>query len=321
MIHTRELTRNFRANGETVPAVRGVDIDVDAGELVSFLGPNGAGKSTTIRMLTTLLLPTSGRALVAGHDVVTEPRAVRRGIGYVGQGNSAGEDQRVGEELVTQGRCYGMSASEARSRAGDLLDMLELDGVAKRNVTKLSGGQRRRLDIAMGLIHRPALLFLDEPSTGLDPHSRANLWEHIQRLRRDEGTTIVLTTHYLDEADTVSQRLLVVDHGTVIADGSPDELKERVDGDQVSFTTGTPHAAQRAAHVTDGMAGVRRSAVESHDETTVRMRVDRGDKVLPELLRTLDTVGVEPQTIQVHRPTLDDVFLSLTGRSLRENAA
>jgi ABC-2 type transport system ATP-binding protein len=198
--------------------VRGIDLDVQAGELVAFLGPNGAGKSTSLRMLTTLLLPTSGTATVAGRDILTDPAGVRQRIGYVGQGTGGGQGHRVLDELITQGQCYGLSLAESRKRAAELMASLELEPLAKRTVSTLSGGQKRRLDVALGLVHSPELLFLDEPSTGLDPHNRANLWEHIMRLREEHGTTIFLTTHYLEEADTMAERVLVIDHGKVIAD-------------------------------------------------------------------------------------------------------
>ncbi|PDP85476.1 ABC transporter [Glycomyces fuscus] len=323
MIHTRGLTRHFRVGKETVEAVRGVDIDVAEGELVALLGPNGAGKSTTLRMLTTLLAPTSGTAVVAGHDVRTAPARVRRGIGFVGQGHGSGDDQRVGEELYAQGLLYGLDRSAARRRSAELLDLLDLGGTADREATKLSGGQRRRLDIAMGLIHEPGLLFLDEPSTGLDPHSRANLWEHITRLRERLGTTVVLTTHYLDEADDMAERVLVIDHGRVIADGTADELKGRVSGDLVTFTVREEDHARTGAEI----AGRTPSAGEAEVVTAVgrdpevRLRVGRGDAVLPDLLRALDAAGVPLLTVRVQRPTLDDVFLTLTGRSLREEGA
>lgn len=205
MIHARGLTRVFTMKKEAVEAVRGIDLDVEAGQLVAFLGPNGAGKSTTLRMLTTLLPPTSGTATVAGHDVARDPAAVRSRIGYVGQRNSAGEEFHVRDELVTQGRCYGLRRKEAAARADELLDLLDLAPLARRVPGTLSGGQRRRLDIALGLIHRPDLLFLDEPSTGLDPKSRAEIWEHILRLRATYGTTLFLTTHYLEEADNMAE--------------------------------------------------------------------------------------------------------------------
>ncbi|WP_017599313.1 ATP-binding cassette domain-containing protein [Nocardiopsis lucentensis] len=320
MIHTRELTRTFRVGKRTVEAVRGVDIDVGEGEFVALLGPNGAGKSTTLRMLTTLLEPTSGTASVAGHDVRAEPTEVRRRIGFVGQGHGAGDDQRVRDELHTQGLLYGLDRRTARSRTGELLDLLELDEAADRVVTALSGGQRRRLDIAMGLIHRPGLLFLDEPSTGLDPQSRANLWEHVARLRGEFGTTVVVTTHYLEEADGAAERVLVIDHGRVIADGSADELKSRVSGDLVVFTTEDGAAADLGAKVAEALpsAGTAEVVAEPGRDPRVRIRVEHGDAALPGLLRSLDGAGVAPLSVAVSRPTLDDVFLTLTGRSLRE---
>ncbi|MGB6277824.1 MAG: ATP-binding cassette domain-containing protein, partial [Rhodococcus sp. (in: high G+C Gram-positive bacteria)] len=199
MIETSGLTKTFRQGKKTVEAVRGIDLTIGEGELVALLGPNGAGKSTTLRMLTTLLSPTSGSARIAGFDVTKDRDRVRRSLGYVGQGNGAGHNQRVRDELVVQGLCYGMTRPRSRSRADELIEALELGELAGRTVSTLSGGQRRRLDIALGLVHRPPLLFLDEPTTGMDPQSRANLWDHILRLRREMGTTIVLTTHYLDE--------------------------------------------------------------------------------------------------------------------------
>jgi ABC-2 type transport system ATP-binding protein len=323
MIHTRGLTRDFRVGKEVVQAVRGVDIDVAEGELVALLGPNGAGKSTTLRMLTTLLEPTSGTAVVAGHDVRAAPAEVRRRIGFVGQGHGAGEDQRAREELYTQGLLYGLDRRTARRRADGLLDQLELGGAADREVTKLSGGQRRRLDVAMGLIHEPGLLFLDEPSTGLDPHSRANLWEHITRLRDRTGTTVVLTTHYLDEADDMAERVLVIDHGRVIADGTADELKGKVSGDLVTLTVPDAQEARTAAGIAERApsAGTAEVLADAGRDAEVRLRVERGDTVLPELLRGLDAAGVALLSVRVQRPTLDDVFLTLTGRSLREEGA
>ncbi|MFE9243318.1 ATP-binding cassette domain-containing protein [Nocardiopsis sp. NPDC006938] len=320
MIRTQELTRHFRIGKETVEAVRGVDIEVAEGEAVALLGPNGAGKSTTLRMLTTLLEPTSGSATVAGRDVRAEPAEVRRRIGFVGQGHGAGEDQRVRDDLRTQGLLYGLDRRAAGRRSDALLEMLDLTPAAGREVANLSGGQRRRLDIAMGLVHHPDLLFLDEPSAGLDPHSRANLWEHVARLRAEFGTTIVLTTHYLDEADSAAERVLVIDHGRVIADGTPEELKGRVSGDLVGLALADEDQARAAVGVAEriapnGDAGVHDGPGAQHE---VRFRVEHGDAVLPELLRALDAAGLDVRAVQVQRPTLDDVFLTLTGRSLRE---
>ena len=321
MIHTRELTRHFRAGKKTVEAVRGVDIDVAEGELVALLGPNGAGKSTTLRMLTALLEPTSGTAVVAGRDVRTEPTEVRRRIGFVGQGHGAGEDQCARDELYTQGLLCGLDRRTARNRTDELLEMLDLP-TDRREVTTLSGGRRRRLDIAMGLVHRPGLLFLDEPSTGLDPHSRADLWEHVARLREEYGTTVVLTTHYLDEADSAAGRVLVIDHGRVIADGSPERLKDRVSGDLVTLSFADTAQAEDAAEVAERLApdgGVEIQRAGGADPR-VRLRVEHGEAALPELLRSLDAAGLDLRTVRVQRPTLDDVFLTLTGRSLREES-
>jgi ABC-2 type transport system ATP-binding protein len=307
MIKARGLARRFTTKTGPVDAVRGVDIDVAEGELVGFLGPNGAGKSTTLRMLTTLLQPTAGEAEIAGHDLLTDPAGVRRNIGYVGQKNGAGQDQRVADELEFQARFYGLSRHDARRKVAGLLERFDLQGLEKRGVVTLSGGQQRRLDIAMGMLHDPRLLFLDEPSTALDPQSRRNLWDHIKQLKAD-GVTVFLTTHYLDEADYLSDRLLVIDHGSIVGEGSPDELKHRVSGDLVVL--GTPQASVVASKFENAVV----------DGEQVSFRIPNGDRALPGLLRDLDNIGVELHSVQVHRPTLDDVFLTMTGRSLREEA-
>jgi ABC-2 type transport system ATP-binding protein len=307
------LTRHFKVKKQVVEAVRGLDLDVAEGELVAFLGPNGAGKSTSLRMLTTLLPPTAGEATIAGHDVRSDPAAVRRKIGYVGQGNGAGPYFRVRDEVMTQGRCYGFSRAESRRRADELLSTLDLQELAARTAGSLSGGQRRRLDIALGLVHRPALLFLDEPSSGLDPQNRANLWEHILRLRNESGTTVFLTTHYLEEADTKAERVVVIDHGRVIADNTAERLKADLAGDRITISVSD---TVRAAEIAERIPLARNVVV---DAATVRLRVPGGNAVLPVLLRTLDAAGVTVLTAEVRRPTLDDVFLALTGRSLRES--
>ncbi|MET0491106.1 MAG: ABC transporter ATP-binding protein [Acidimicrobiales bacterium] len=318
MIQTQGLTRHFGTKEGTVEAVRDLDLEVQEGELVALLGPNGAGKSTTMRMLTTRLTPTAGEARVVGHDVVAEPGEVRRGIGYVGQGNGAGQNQRVRDELVTQGRAYGLAKDESRRRSDDLLDALDLVALADRAANTLSGGQRRRLDVALGLVHRPQLLFLDEPSTGLDPQSRANLWEHILRLRREHGMTIVLTTHYLDEADSMAERVMVIDHGVVIADDTADRLKAQLAGDRIVLVTDGDVSAGRVVELAGRVAHAPEVEV---DAGTVSLRVVEGAGTLPGLLRALDADGVDVQAAEVRRPTLDDVFLTLTGRSLREDVA
>lgn len=316
MIHTRGLTRHFTLKKkEIVEAVRGLDIDVEKEELVALLGPNGAGKTTTLRMLTTLLPPTSGTAIVAGCDVRKDPAGTRARIGHIGQGHGAGDNFRVVDELVTQGRCYGMTKAEARKRAGELLASLNLESLATRVAATLSGGQRRRLDIALGLVHRPDLLFLDEPSTGLDPHNRADLWRHILRLREEHGTTIVLTTHYLDEADAMAERVMIIDHGKVIADDTPENLKADLAGDLLTIGLPDERDAGRAAEAAKRIPTARDIATEG---TVLTLRVRRGPEVLPEFLHELDSRGLRARSAEVRRPTLDDVFLALTGRSLRE---
>ncbi|HET9517411.1 MAG TPA: ATP-binding cassette domain-containing protein [Actinoplanes sp.] len=310
MIETHELTRHF----QDVRAVAGIDLHIEQGELVALLGPNGAGKSTTLRMLTTLIPPTSGTARVAGFDVIRQQRQVRQRIGYIGQGNGAGHSQRGRDELVSQGRCYGLSVKRARARAAELIESLDLAEVADRTVSTLSGGQRRRLDIAMGLIHAPELLFLDEPSTGLDPQNRANLQQHIVSLRREHGTTILLTTHYLDEADSMAERVIVVDHGRIIADDTPDRLKAVHVGDRIVLTVASPDEASRAAARITRIPGAgvqQRGAV-------LQVTVAGAPRLVPGLLADLAAEAVEVQAVEVVRPTLDDVFLQLTGRSLRD---
>jgi ABC-2 type transport system ATP-binding protein len=314
MIEARGLARTFRSRGRNVEAVRGVDLDVEAGELVGFLGPNGAGKTTTLRMLTTLLRPTAGQATVGGVDLLADPVGVRKKIGYVAQGGGTAPECRVIEEIEIQGRFYGLSKADAVRRGAELSGQLDIGGLERRLVKTLSGGQRRRLDIALGLIHSPGLVFLDEPTTGLDPQSRANLWQHIRALRAAHGVTVFLTTHYLDEADSLCDRILVIDNGRIVAEGTPDELKARVSGDGVAVEV-------PAGSVTDAadIAGRLPGATEvTTEENTVRFRVPRGDTALPDLLRALDAKGITMTSVQVQRPSLDDVFLTMTGRSLRD---
>ena len=321
IIEATGLSRVFKTRKTTVEAVRGVDLTVEKGEIVGFLGPNGAGKTTTLRMLTTLLRPTAGTATVAGADLLADPGEVRRKIGYVAQaitgggagGGGSDPNAKVREELVIQAELYRLSKSEALARVPVLTAQLDLSGLDDRLVKTLSGGQRRRLDIALGLVHSPGLVFLDEPSTGLDPQSRSNLWEHIRRIRDELGTTVFLTTHYLDEADALCDRIMVIDAGRIVAEGSPDQLKRRISGDVVTLAVdGNANMAER---LLTARPEVRDSAVTDH---TVRLTVERGEEALPGLLRALDAGGIGLTAIQLARPTLDDVFLTLTGRSLRD---
>jgi ABC-2 type transport system ATP-binding protein len=328
VIHARGLVQTFETRqGRTkteVRAVDDVDLDVAEGEVVGFLGPNGAGKTTTLRMLTTLLRPTAGTATVAGYDVVREAEQVRRSIGYVSQSGSTGGTARAGDEVMDHGMLYGMTAADARRRGQELFDQLELDGLWGRQPKSMSGGQRRRLDIAMGLIHEPRLVFLDEPTTGLDPQARANLWTHIADLRDRRGATVLLTTHYLDEADHLSDRIVVIDHGKIVASDTPDNLKAQVSGDlvdlEIADATHVATAAEKLGAVVTHRVGTGPDASRDVevDGRHVRGRVQRAGVVIPGLLRDLDQAGITLTSIEVRRPTLDDVFLTVTGRSLRD---
>ncbi len=312
MIEARGLVRTFKTRGRVVEAVRGIDVDVKAGEIVGLLGPNGAGKTTTQRMLATLLLPTAGEATVAGCDLRRDPVGVRRQLGYVSQTGGTNPSAKVDEELATQAELYGIARGEALARARALREVLDLPDLGDRLIKTLSGGQRRRLDIALGLVHRPKLVFLDEPSTGLDPHSRANLWTHIRGLRDRDGATILLTTHYLDEADALCDRILIIDHGKIVASGSPEELKRRISGDLITFEVDDVARA----------GDVLRARPEARDLTPVnrglRVTVDHGESQALPLMRALDDAGVKVGSLHVAHPSLDDVFLTLTGRSLRD---
>src|SRR6195952_881741 len=317
MIHARGLVQTFQTrNGREkveVRAVDGVDLDVAKGEVIGFLGPNGAGKTTTLRMLTTLLTPTAGTATVAGYDVVKESKQVRQSIGYVSQAGGTYSYARAGDEVVDHGMLYGISRAQATARGRELFEQLQLPGMWKRTPKQMSGGQKRRLDIVMGLIHDPTLVFLDEPTTGLDPQARANLWEHISDLRAKRGATVFLTTHYLDEADVLSDRIMIIDQGRIIASDTAENLKAAISGDQVDLEVADLARVGDAATALESIA----ESVEV-DGQHVRGRVPRAGRAVPGLLRELDRTDVTLDSIEVHRPTLDDVFLTLTGRSLRD---
>ena len=320
MIHARGLVQTFKTRQgrekTEVRALDGVDLDIEEGEVVGFLGPNGAGKTTTLRILTTLLAPTEGTATVAGFDVATQSREVRQAIGYVSQTGGAFSGARAGDEVTDHGMLYGLSRKVVEERGRDLFEQLDLHGLWTRMPRNMSGGQKRRLDIVMGLIHEPSLVFLDEPTTGLDPQARANLWQHIADLRRRRGATVFITTHYLDEADALSDRIVIIDKGRIVACDTADNLKDQVAGDlvdlEVADATKLNTAAERLESITETGGEV------EIDGTHVRARVRKAGRAVPGLLRDLDAAGISLDSIEVHRPTLDDVFLTLTGRSLRD---
>jgi ABC-2 type transport system ATP-binding protein len=316
MIQTQGPTKIFKARKGAVEAVRGIDLEVNEGEIFGFLGPNGAGKTTTMRMLATLLQPTSGKATVCGYDLLREPVRVRQQIGYVGQKGGAEASETGRENLLLQGRLYGMSTREAQKRAAELIGKLDLGAFAHRLARTYSGGQRRRLDIAMAMMHRPKLLFLDEPTTGLDPQSRARIWDEVRRLR-EEGMTIFLTTHYMDEADGLCDHLAIIDDGKIVSEDTPNALKQQIAGDIISLGLDLKNGA--IARVTERLRAQLFMRELEQSDHGLQLYVDRGEEVLPEVLRLLDHNGAPIRTVTLARPTLDDVFLRLTGRSLRED--
>ena len=319
LIETSGLRKSFVVGkgrkGSRVDAVRGVDLVVGEGEIFGFLGPNGAGKTTTLRMLATLLVPDGGWARVAGADLVADPGLVRRRVGYVAQGGGTWDEVNAREELVLQGRMHGLSKGEAVRRAEAALVAFDLAEYAGRRCRTYSGGQRRRVDIALGVVHSPVVLFLDEPTAGLDPQSRAHMWDEVRRLRKG-GMTIFLTTHYLEEADALCDRIAIIDHGEVVAEGTPDALKREISGDVLEVVV-AGGSAVLAGEVLGGQSWAVR--VEVLGEDVLRLFVESGGSAIPLALRVLEGAGVEMVTIELHRPSLDDVFLEKTGRSLRES--
>ncbi|WP_204358687.1 ATP-binding cassette domain-containing protein [Streptosporangium sp. 'caverna'] len=302
-----------RGRTEEVEAVRGIDLTVDEGEVFACLGPNGAGKTTTVRMLATFTAPTSGTARVAGHDVVNEAGKVREKIGYVSQAGGVDDNAPGRESLLLAARITGLSRRQALVRADELLETFSLTEIANRPAKTLSGGQKRRFALAIGLVNRPPLIFLDEPTTGLDPQNRANLWDEVRALR-DQGTSVLLTTHYLDEADALCDRLVIIDHGLIVAEGTPGELKKEVAGDVVTLRIDDQAAARELLST---QPYIKETQAEGD---ALRAYLDDGEHNLPALLRALEVGGLAIRSISLDRATLDDVFLRHTGRSLRDAA-
>jgi ABC-2 type transport system ATP-binding protein len=296
-----------------VTALDGLSFSVQAGTIFGLLGPNGAGKSTTVKVLTTLSRPDAGSASVAGFDVLAEPEQVRRVIGTIGQRIAVDVDATGRENLALAGRLNGLGGRPLRQRTAELLERFGLADAADRVARTYSGGMQRKLDVAMGLIHRPRVLFLDEPTTGLDPEARADLWAEIERLTRADELTILLTTHYLEEADRLASRLAIVDHGRVVATGSPDELKAELRGDAIVVEL-ADGPDERAVSVLTRVPGIGESLV---DGRSLRARVDRGASAVPAVLSALEGAGIGVASVTVSRPSLDDVYLRHTGRSFR----
>jgi ABC-2 type transport system ATP-binding protein len=314
IIRTEQLVKRF---GD-VWALKGVDLEVEKGTLLGLLGPNGAGKTTTVRILATLLLPDGGRAEVDGLDVVRDAEELRFRIGLAGQSAAVDENLTGLENLEMVGRLYGLARAEARRRAGEILDRFSLADAADRTAKTYSGGMRRRLDLAASLTGRPDVLFLDEPTTGLDPRSRIDVWSFIRELQ-EEGTTLLLTTQYLDEADQLADRIMVIDVGTVIAEGTSDELKDRIGGEVLEIHVEQPEDATRGAEALKGV-GTGEAMVDL-ETRLVRLPVgSEGPVALLESVRRLDDLQIPLNDIALHKPTLDDVFLSLTGHAAADGA-
>jgi len=298
---------------QDVQALDGVSFRVRAGEVFGLLGPNGAGKSTTVKVLTTLTTPDRGHAEVAGHDVVKEPDAVRRSIGYVPQSSGVDRDATGRENLMLQGHVQGMSGAKLKERVQHLLELLGLADAADRVVRGYSGGMKRRLDVGLGLVHGPQVLFLDEPTTGLDPEARAAMWDELAVLAREELLTILLTTHYLEEADALTHRLAIVSRGRIVVEGTAEELKGSLQGEAVVVEL-SDGAIEGAAAVVRALEEVREV---STDGSLLRSRVANGARAVPTILAALDGRGIAVEAVTMHRPSLDDVYLHYTGRDFR----
>ncbi|MDQ3728390.1 MAG: ATP-binding cassette domain-containing protein [Actinomycetota bacterium] len=308
-VEAEGLTKTYK----DIEALRGIDLRVERGTVLGLLGPNGAGKTTAVRILTTLLPPTSGKARVMGLDVVDDAEALRAQIGLAGQSAAVDENLTGFENLEMVGRLYHLGKEPSRNRARELLERFELDEAGDRLVKTYSGGMRRRLDLAAALVAEPPVIFLDEPTTGLDPRSRLGLWETIEAMV-SEGTTVLLTTQYLDEADRLADRIAVLDRGEVIAEGTPDELKDKVGGERIEVTLGDISQAEIAASTLADVS----SEEPKRDDGKVSIPLDRNRSTIADIVRSLDSAGVDVDDLAVRRPTLDDVFISLTGHAAEE---
>lgn len=316
ILYTKSLKKTYisKKGKNVVEAVKGIDLEVKRGQIFGFLGPNGAGKTTTLEMLTTLLAPTGGSATVVGFDLLKYPQKIRQHIGYVSQAGGSDSSTNAFENLIMQARLYGMDKASAERRTQELIERFQISEFAKRKVTSYSGGQRRRLDLALGIVHKPQLIFLDEPTTGLDPQSRAHFWNEIKSIKED-GTTIFLTTHYLDEADNLCDYLAIVDHGMVIVKGTPDSLKKQTGGESIIVAMEENKDLEKGKELMGDKKYVSKLYI---NDSKLYIYVKDGEKLLAEILRFLDQHKLSIQTIELSKPSLDDVFLQHTGRSLRE---
>lgn len=315
-IQANNLTKTFSIHKKAITAVNSINLTIHTGEIFGFLGPNGAGKTTTMRILTTLLKPTAGTALIAGYDLSTQPELVRTHIGYVSQSGGLEGSATARENLILQARIYGKNTHDASLRVNELIKAFNLESFADRRVETYSGGQRRRTDIALGLVHSHKLLFLDEPTVGLDPQSRAHVWEQIRKLR-EQGTTIFLTTHYLDEADNLCDRVAIIDHGTIVALDSPLALKRLIASDIITLEIpkqiiDTIDTDTLFSSITDIREVVK-------EQECIKLLAKNGESLLPHILRLCDKANITLTAIALHHPTLDDVFLQKTGHAFTQD--
>jgi ABC-2 type transport system ATP-binding protein len=326
MIEASGLRKSYRTRNRrkvtNVDAVRGVDFAVQRGEIFGFLGPNGAGKTTTLRMLATLISPDGGDATIAGADLRRDPGQVRQRIGFVAQGSGTYGQSTARRDLVHQARMYGVPKSAAKDLAHEAIKAFQLGDFADRQISTYSGGQRRRLDVALGVIHSPQVIFLDEPTAGLDPQSRARMWQEVRRLR-DQGMTIFLTTHYLDEADALCDRISIIDAGLIVAEGTPSDLKREISGDVIIVDLAAPDTAgapEPSVMLEGSKILTEQPYVHSCEtiDTTLRLYVDSAATAIPQVMRALSNKGIEPGAIESRRPSLDDVFLAKTGRTIAD---
>ena len=309
IIETHDLTKIYRGG---IRAVDALNIEIEEGEVYGFLGPNGAGKTTTIKMLTTSLSPTSGTAKVGGYDIVKQSMDVRRIIGVVPQDLTTDEDLKGIENLMMVSRFYDVPDSEARETISKLLKLVDLEEASKRYVSEYSGGMRKRLELIVGLVHSPKILFLDEPTLGLDVQTRTQMWDYVTEIQKRLNVTIILTSHYLEEVDSLSNRVSIIDHGKVITTGTPEELKSALKGDVIILTVKN----EENVEVTKNFPG----ALETKDigDNTLRMKVSNSDEDLPRLIEYLVGHGISPTKLSVQKPSLDQVFMEYTGKTIRD---
>jgi len=317
IIQAQGLTKVFPGN---ITAVDGIDFHVEAGEIFAFLGPNGAGKTTTIKMLNTLIMPTSGTAEVAGFDILKKPAEVRKRVGYAAQDVGVDEHATARENLTLYGHFYRMNSKLIKQRVEEIFELVGLTGEEDRMVSTYSGGMRKRLDLAMSLIHQPQVIFLDEPTTGLDPQTRAYLWDYVKDLAKEMGIAVFLTTHYMDEADRLADRIAIIDLGKIMTIGTSDELKRNIGGDVIILTPPVEKEEEHEKFVRlteEALSGQPFITQTKPTDGELAVYVNDGGAAVPAIMQVLNSQGIEVKTISMSRPSLDDVFLKYTGRTIR----